>query len=45
MGIATAEEINLAFNVANLGWTEVLNRIIYTRTGYRSIQQMIDEEE
>jgi hypothetical protein len=44
MEIATPEEINLAFNVANTGWTEVLNRIIYARTGYRSIQQMIDAE-
>jgi hypothetical protein len=45
MGIATAEEINLAFNVADKGWTEVLNRILYARTGYRSIQQMMDAED
>ena len=45
MGIATSEEINLAFNVANTGWTEVLNKIISVRTGYHSIQQMIEAED
>ena len=44
LGIATAEEINLAFNVADGGWTEILNRIIYCRTGYRSIEQYLEEE-
>lgn len=45
MGIATAKEINLVRNVASGTWTEILNGIIFARTGYRSIQQMIEAEE
>ena len=45
MGIATAEEINLAHNVAGGNWIDVLNKILYVRTGYRSIEQMLEEEE
>ena len=45
MGIATAEEINLVFNIANGGWTEILNSILYVRTGYRSIPQMLEAED
>ena len=44
MDIATAEEINLVKYVSGGKWTEVLNRIIYARTGYRSIEQMLEEE-
>lgn len=43
-GIATPEEINLVFNVHGGDWTSVLNAILYVRTGYRSLQQMIDAE-
>ena len=45
MGIATPEEINLCFNLAALGWTETLKNILYIRTGYRSISQMLEDEE
>jgi len=45
MDIATAEEINLVKNVAGGEWTEVLNSIIYARTGYRSIEQMLEDDE
>ena len=45
MGIATAEEINLAYNVADKGWTELLHRILFARTGYRSIEQMTEAED
>ena len=45
MGIATAEEINLVFNIANGGWAHVLNSILFFRTGYRSIAQMLEEED
>ena len=45
MGIATAEEINLAYNVAGGNWIGVLNKILYVRTGYRSIEQMLEKEE
>lgn len=45
MGIATADEINLVRCVSNDTWTEILNSIIFARTGYRFIQQMIDAED
>lgn len=45
MGIATADEINLVRNVASGTWTEILNGIIFARTGYHSIQQMIEAED
>jgi len=45
MGIATPEEINLVRNVANGTWTEILNGIIFARTGYHSIQQAIEAED
>jgi hypothetical protein len=44
MGIATAEEINLVRNVLDGSWQHVLDSIVYARTGYRSIAQMIDTE-
>ena len=44
LGVATDEEIGLA--CALCGTTEeTLNRILYIRTGYRSIEQMMEEEE
>lgn len=45
MGIATAEEINLVRCIAEGSWDEVLDAIIYARTGYRSLEQMIEAEE
>ena len=45
LGIATADEINLAYNVACIGWGDLLNKILYVRTGYRSIEQMLEDEE
>lgn len=45
MGIATAEEINLVRCVLNGDWNEVLDSIIYARTGYRSLEQMIEAED
>ena len=42
--IATPEEINLAFNVSGRSWTEVLDAIVLIRTGYRTIQDMIDAD-
>lgn len=42
MGVATNEELGLA--VALCGRTEqTLNQVLYIRTGYRTIEQMIDE--
>lgn len=44
LGIATDEEIGLvtALNGRN---ENVLNDILYVRTGYRTIEQMFEEEE
>ena len=44
MGIATNEELGLA--CALCGTTEhTLNRVLYIRTGYRSLEQMWEDEE
>ena len=45
MGIATADEINLVRNVLSGDWNEVLDAIVYARTGYRSLEQMIEDED
>ena len=44
--IATAEEINLVWNCSTWrNWEECLNTIIYSRTGYRSLEQMLEAED
>lgn len=43
--IATANELNLARNLMSGTWEEVLNAVLYIRTGYHDLQQLIDEEE
>ena len=43
-GIATAEELNLARNLVDGTWNEVLDRVCYIRTGYRTFEQYIAEE-
>lgn len=46
--IATAEELNLARNLVSGSWLEVLNSVLYIRTGYRDLDQYIealDEDE
>jgi len=45
MEVATPEEINLVRCCMNGTWTDVLTTILYIRTGYRSIEQMFDDEE
>jgi hypothetical protein len=45
MEIATREEIYLVRNCMTGSWDEVLNAILYARTGYNSIEQMMEEEE
>jgi len=45
MGIATADELNLARNLVDGSWEEVMNRVIYARTGYHSLDQMMEEED
>ena len=44
MGIATAEELNLARNLVDGSWNEVLDRVCYVRTGYRTLEQFIECE-
>jgi len=45
MGIATTDELNLARNLMDGTWMEVLERVLYVRTGYRSIEQMFEAED
>ena len=45
MGIATADELNLARNLVSGSWEDVLTSVLYIRTGYRSIEQMFEAEE
>ena len=45
LGIATAEELNLARNLVSGSWTEVMNSVIFIRTGYRSLEQFFEEAE
>ena len=42
-GIATPEELNLARNLVSGSWEEVINSVIYARTGYRNFDQYLDE--
>lgn len=44
-GIATSEELNLARNLMNGTWLEVINAVLFVRTGYRNIGQMIEAED
>lgn len=43
-GIATANELNLARNLMDGEWNEVLDRVCYIRTGYRTFEQYIEAE-
>ena len=45
LGIATSEELNLARNLVSGSWKEVLTQVLDIRTGYKSIEQMLEEEE
>lgn len=45
MGIATAEELNLARNLVSGSWYDVFRSVVYIRTGYRSLEQLIEAEE
>jgi hypothetical protein len=46
MGIATANEINLVFSCSTWrDWTECLEAILYCRTAYCSIAQMLEAED
>lgn len=44
MGVATAAELNLAFNLIGGPWSMVFDKIVYVRTGFQSFEQYIQEE-
>lgn len=44
LGIATKEEINLVRNIVSGSWEDVLNDIIFARTGYHTLDQYIECE-
>ena len=44
LGIATAEELNLARNLVSGSWDEILDSVCYVRTGYRTFEQFIEAE-
>lgn len=43
-GIATAEELNLAFNLIGGSWIEAINKVIYIRTGYSDFNSYLENE-
>lgn len=42
--IATAEELNLARNLVDGNWNEVLDAVCYVRTGYKTWESFIENE-
>ena len=42
--IATADEINLVRCIKSGSWTEILNEIVYARTGYMDFEQFYECE-
>lgn len=44
LDIATANELNLARNLMAGTWEQVLNAVVYVRTGYRTFDQYIEAE-
>ena len=43
-GVATEEELNLVKYIVPGSWTEVIDDIIWARTGYHSFEQWAEEE-
>lgn len=43
--VATSEELNLARDLVSGSWKEVLTQVLDIRTGYKSIEDMLEEEE
>lgn len=44
-GIATAEELNLVMTLQGGTWQEVLNNVMYARTGYATLEDYLWEED
>lgn len=42
LGIATAEELNLVFNMTDMNWNETLDRVVYIREGYRTFEAYME---
>lgn len=42
--VATPEELNLARNLMDGSWNDVLDAVCYVRTGYRTFEAFIKEE-
>ena len=45
LGIATSEELNLARDLVSGSWKEILTQVLDIRTGYKSIEDILEEEE
>ena len=43
-GVATAEELILVKYIVPGSWTEIIDDVIYARTGYNSFEQWAEEE-
>ena len=43
-GVATEAELDLVMCIVPDSWTEVIDDVIYARTGYRSFEQWAEEE-
>lgn len=44
LDIATVPELNLTMNLVCGSWKNVLNSVVYVRTGYRTLDQFLYEE-
>lgn len=44
MDIATADELNLARNLVDGSWEEVMNKVVFVRTGYSSLDSYVENE-
>ena len=44
-GIATVDELNLVSNIVPGDWTQIINDVIYVRTGYHTFEQWVECEE
>lgn len=42
--VATPEELNLARNLMDGNWNDVLDAVCYVRTGYRTFEAFVKEE-
>lgn len=44
LGIATSEELNLARNLVDGSWNEVLDKVVNIKTGYSTFEQYREYE-